>query len=86
MILANFDEHGDLWVPVDLNSVPEDSSGLQLLAVATFEANGNGSFGVASTKLNLTAYIKSKMQPNWLNSAITTSSAKITVNGDAISQ
>lgn len=75
---GRFDDAGDLWVPVQAGY----TSSLPLGIMSGFATSAPGPVPgtyTSVTEINLTAYIRGLMRPDWVNAALTSSSANVTV-------
>jgi hypothetical protein len=77
---GSFDLDNDLWIDVDASTLP---AGFPRDACSTMTRceEINGAYK-AVTSINLTRYIRHLMRPDWLNAALTSSSANITIVGN----
>lgn len=74
----HFDKAGSLWVGVDASTIPETFPEGMLGNVLFSESTVLG-MGIGVRELNLTAYIRSLTKPDWVNAALTSTSANISV-------
>lgn len=76
---ARFDESGNLWVDVELGLLPPYV--IHSAFATSSPGLAPGTF-TAVTQINLTDYIRKLMRPDWVNAALTSSSAQVTIVGN----